>query len=61
MRLKSIDRSALRSEEPVYMTFKELRERQRIAEKSHIGPADYQKIKPFAENNGHKVRFEGRP
>lgn len=46
---------------PVYMTFKELREKQRIAESSKVGPGSTEYLKPFGSNVNHKMHFGGRP
>jgi len=51
----------LKKKEPVYMTFKELREKQRIAEQANIGPGSTEYLKPFGSEVKHKMHFGSRP
>ena len=43
------------------MTFKELREKSRIAEQSNVGPGSTEYMKPFGSDVKHKMHFMGRP
>ena len=51
----------LKKKEPVYMTFKELREKQRIAERANVGPGSTEYLKPFGSDVKHRMHFGARP
>lgn len=43
------------------MSFKELREKQRIADQANVGPGSTEYMKPFGSDIKHKMHFGGRP
>jgi hypothetical protein len=45
----------------VYMTFKQMREQQRIAEQANVGPGTTEYLKPFGSEVKNKMHFQGRP